>query len=75
MGELQLTNDINCKTDIFSLGIILLELVCDINAPSQRHIFQNLRTNIIDFNIMEPLPPQTVININNNNNNDQQGCI
>lgn len=49
-------DDLNTKIDIFSLGIILLELLCDIKAPSQGQIFQNLRSNIVDFNVMEPSP-------------------
>ena len=49
-------NNISCKTDIYSLGIILLELLCDIRAPSQGEIFQNLRRNKIDFDVMEPSP-------------------
>merc|ERR1712228_664218 len=51
-----LTKDINAKTDIFSVGIMLLELLCDIKAPSQGKIFQNLRKNKIDFPAIEPSP-------------------
>jgi len=51
-----LAEDIDSKTDIFSLGIILLELLCDIKAPSQGRIFQNLRKDIIDFTVMAPSP-------------------
>eukprot|EP01083_Nonionella_stella_P019974 55427_1 len=52
-----LTHNINTKTDIFSLGIILLELICDIKAPSQGPIFHNLRSNIIDFDMKDMTSP------------------
>merc|ERR1712032_1214568 len=50
-------NDIDNKTDIFSLGIILLELLCDIKAPSQGKVFQDLRRNIIDFSSISTKEP------------------
>merc|ERR1712062_620046 len=50
------SKDIDTKTDIFSLGIILLELLCDIKAPSQGKVFQDLRSDIIDFMVIEPSP-------------------
>merc|ERR1719461_1347902 len=51
-----LENGIDAKVDIFALGIILLELLCDITAPSQGQIFQDLRNDKIDFNVLEPSP-------------------
>jgi len=51
----QSLNDIDYKTDVFSLGIILVELLCDCNMPSQGPVSQNLRQNgAIDFSLLAP---------------------
>merc|ERR1719411_2103145 len=54
-----LANGIDAKTDIFSLGIILLELLCDIKAPSQGKVFHDLRQNKIDFDQAALSPPNS----------------
>jgi len=54
--ERALDKNVDTKTDIFSLGIILLEMLCDIKAPSQGPVFQNLRNGILDFCVLEPSP-------------------
>jgi len=46
--------NIDFKTDIFSLGIIMLELLLDSNMPSQGAIFQSLRQNGLDFSSLPP---------------------
>merc|ERR1712019_105345 len=51
-----LAKGIEVRTDVFSLGIILLEILCDITAPSQGKIFQDLRNDKINFNDLEPSP-------------------
>jgi len=49
-------NAIHCKTDIFSLGIIVLELLCHQKMPSQGAAFRALRENGLDFASMAPSP-------------------
>lgn len=43
---------IDFKTDMFSLGIIFLELLLDCKLPSQGAVFQNLRNDIVDFDAL-----------------------
>jgi len=56
--ERSLSDDVCARTDIFSLGILLLELLCDIKAPSQGPIFQALRSDDVDFDAFEPEPEE-----------------
>ena len=44
--------NIDFKTDIFSLGIMLLEMLLDCKLPSQGAVFQDLRNGIIDFDAL-----------------------
>jgi len=55
LGLRRSLSDVGFAADIFALGIIALELLYDMRAPSQGPLFEALR-NFVDFDTLEAMP-------------------